>query len=84
MRPSDLIGFKEKGKSIADISGNVINPRVRIMFLIFVIILSWLVLAVFANASAHLFSPSSDPLIAGTIKDIGPQAVIPINAYVNE
>ena len=77
-----VVSAKEKGKSIADISGDVINPRVRIMFLIFVIILSWLVLAVFANAIAYLFSPSSDPLIVGTIKDIGPQAVIPINIEI--
>ena len=35
-----VISIKEKGRSVADISGSIINSRVRIMFLIFVIILS--------------------------------------------
>ena len=56
-----VISLKEKGKSVADISSIVINKRVRIMFLIFIMCLTWLVLAVFANAIAGLFSkyPSS-------------------------
>ena len=51
-----VISLKEKGKSIADISSKVINKRVRIMFLIFIMCLTWLVLAVFANAISNLFS----------------------------
>ncbi|SVD96777.1 uncharacterized protein METZ01_LOCUS449631, partial [marine metagenome] len=50
-----VISLKEKGKSVADISSKVINKRVRIMFLIFIMCLTWLVLAVFANAIAGLF-----------------------------
>ena len=47
--------IKEKGRSIADITSSVINSRTRIMFLIFVMMLIWLVLAVFAMAIADLF-----------------------------
>ena len=45
-----IVSLKEKGRSIADITSTVINPRTRIMFLIFVMLLTWLVLAVFAMA----------------------------------
>ena len=64
-----VVSAKEKGKSIADISANVINRRIRIMFLIFVMFLTWLVLAVFAMAIAGLF-----------IKN--PTSVLPINIEI--
>ena len=50
------ISLKEKGRSIADIASDVINKRVRVMFLVFVMCLSWLVLAVFAIAISKLFN----------------------------
>ena len=50
-----VMSVKEKGKSIADISSRIINDRVRVLFLIFIILLIWLVLAVFAMAIADLF-----------------------------
>jgi carbon starvation protein len=50
-----VMSVKEKGKSIADISAGIINGRVRVLFLIFVVLLVWLVLAVFAMAIADLF-----------------------------
>ena len=65
------VSLKEKGKSIADISSSVINKRVRIMFLIFIMCLTWLVLAVFANAIAGLFS-----------KPEYSTAVIPVNIEI--
>ena len=64
-----VVSVKEKGKSIADISANVINRRIRIMFLIFVMFLTWLVLAVFAMAIAGLF-----------VKN--PTSVLPINIEI--
>lgn len=64
-----VLSLKEKGRSIADISSNVINKRVRVMFLIFVMSLTWLVLAVFANAISLLFSKF-------------PTAVLPINIEI--
>ena len=64
-----LLSVKEKGKSVADISSKVINKRVRILFLFFVMMLTWLVLAVFSLAIAGLF-----------IKN--PTSVLPINIEI--
>ena len=64
-----VVSLREKGKSIADISSKVINKRIRIMFLIFIMCLTWLVLAVFANAIAGLFTKY-------------PAAVIPVNIEI--
>ena len=50
-----VISVREKGRSIADIAATVVSGRVRLMFLCFVMVLSWLVLAVFAMAIADLF-----------------------------
>ena len=50
-----VISVREKGRSIADIAGTVVSGRARLMFLSFVMVLSWLVLAVFAMAIAGLF-----------------------------
>ena len=50
-----VISIKKQGRSIADIASTVINQRVRLIFLIFVMLLTWLVLAVFAMAIAGLF-----------------------------
>ena len=64
-----VMSVKEKGKSIADIASTTISKRARIMFLIFIILLVWLVLAVFAMAVADLF--------------VGiPSSVIPINIEI--
>ena len=65
-----VISLKENGKSVADISSNVINKRVRIMFLCFVMCLTWLVLAVFANAIASLFTKYSSAVIPVNIEII--------------
>ncbi|MHC4513722.1 MAG: carbon starvation CstA family protein [Planctomycetota bacterium] len=56
-----VVSIRERGRSIADIAGKVITPRVRLMFLCFVMVLIWLVLAVFAMAIAGLWvsTPSS-------------------------
>ena len=64
-----IISIKEKGKSIADISSKVINKRIRIMFLCFVMCLTWLVLAVFAMAISKLFT-------------LYPSSVLPINIEI--
>jgi len=64
-----VMSVKEKGKSIADISSRIINDRVRVLFLIFIVMLVWLVLAVFAMAIADLFVAI-------------PTAVLPINIEI--
>ncbi|MCA9682055.1 MAG: carbon starvation protein A [Myxococcales bacterium] len=50
-----VISVRENGRSVADIAAKVISPRVRLMFLCFIMVLSWLVLAVFAMAISGLF-----------------------------
>lgn len=64
-----VISIKEKGRSIADITSDVINTRIRLMFLIFVMLLTWLVLAVFAMAISGLFISV-------------PTAVLPVNIEI--
>ncbi len=64
-----VMSVKEKGKSIADISSRIINDRVRVLFLIFIVLLVWLVLAVFTMAIADLFVAI-------------PTAVLPINIEI--
>jgi hypothetical protein len=50
-----VVSVREKGRSIADVAATVVSGRVRLMFLCFIMVLSWLVLAVFAMAIADLF-----------------------------
>lgn len=50
-----VLSVREQGRSVPDIAGRVIHPRVRILFLCLVMVLSWLVLAVFAMAIASMF-----------------------------
>ena len=64
-----VVSLKEKGRSIADITSNVINKRTRVMFLCFVMFLTWLVLAVFAMAIAKLFT-------------LYPASVLPVNIEI--
>jgi len=64
-----VVSLKEKGRSIADITSSVINKRTRVMFLCFVMCLTWLVLAVFAMAIAKLFT-------------LYPASVLPVNIEI--
>jgi len=64
-----VVSIKEKGRSIADITASVISSRTRIMFLIFVMMLIWLVLAVFTMTIADLFVSV-------------PSSVLPINIQI--
>ena len=64
-----VISVKEKGRSIADIASNTISKRTRLMFLSFVILLIWLILAVVAMVIADLFVAI-------------PSSVIPINIEI--
>lgn len=64
-----VLSVKEQGRSIADITSSVISKRVRLMFLVFVLLLVWLVLAVFAMAIADLFVSV-------------PTSVIPVNIQI--
>jgi len=64
-----VVSVREKGRSIADIAGTVISGRIRLMFLCFIMVVSWLVLAVFAMAIADLFVQV-------------PSSVLPVNVAI--
>jgi len=64
-----VASVKERGRSIADLAGGVLSQRARVMFLCFVLVLVWLVLAVFAMVIAGLFVAE-------------PSAVLPVNIEI--
>ncbi len=64
-----VVSVRERGRSVADIASGVLSGRARLMFLCFVLVLVWLVLAVFAMVIAGLFVAQ-------------PTSVIPINVEI--
>ncbi len=66
-----VISVRHRGRSIGDIAGQVVSPRVRTLFLIVISFLIWVVLAVFAVIIATLFV--SNP---GSIFPINIQIVV--------
>jgi len=60
-----VISLRHRGRSIGEVSGQVISPRVRNFFLLIISFLIWVVLAVFA-------------FIIGTLFHSNPGAVFPI------
>lgn len=64
-----ILSAKRRGKTIADITGGLINQRARNLFLGVILFLTWTVIAVFALVIAVLFEKY-------------PQVVIPINAEI--
>lgn len=50
-----MISARNKGRSISDLAGVIINPRVRTLFMLIVYFLIFFVMAVFAYAIAALF-----------------------------
>ena len=76
-----VLSLKERGKSVADIAASTVNNRVRILFLIFIMCLTWLVLAVFANAIAGLFTKYSTAVLPVNIEII---VAIIIGYYIHK
>ena len=64
-----VISLRNRGRSIGEIAGHVISPRVRTLFLLIVSFLIWIVLAVFA-------------FIIGTLFTQYPGAIFPINVQI--
>jgi len=64
-----VISARHRGRSIGEIAGHVISPRVRTLFLIVISLLVWVVLAVFA-------------FIIGTLFRSNPGSVFPINIQI--
>ncbi|MCZ6784521.1 MAG: carbon starvation protein A [Proteobacteria bacterium] len=60
-----VISLRNRGRSIGEIAGGVISPRVRTLFLVIISFLIWIVLAVFA-------------FIIGTLFVSTPSAIFPI------
>ncbi|MCA9841898.1 MAG: carbon starvation protein A [Cyanobacteria bacterium HKST-UBA03] len=63
------ISARNGGQGIAELSGDLISPRVRLLFQLIIYFLIWIVLAVFGFAIGVLF-------------DTYPASVIPINAQI--
>ncbi|MDH3211794.1 MAG: carbon starvation protein A [Myxococcales bacterium] len=64
-----VISLRHRGRSIGDVAGDVIGPRVRTAFLLIISFLIWIVLAVFA-------------FIIGTLFVSNPGAIFPINVQI--
>jgi carbon starvation protein len=64
-----VISLRNRGRSIGEIAGHVISPRVRTLFLIVISLLIWVVLAVFAFIIATLFVSN-------------PGSIFPINVQI--
>ena len=64
-----VISARHRGRSIGDVAGSVVSPRVRTLFLVIISLLIWVVLAVFAYIIATLFSST-------------PSSIFPINVQI--
>ena len=64
-----VISLRNRGRSIGEVAGTVIGPRVRTAFLLIISFLVWIVLAVFA-------------FIIGTLFVANPGAIFPINVQI--
>ncbi len=53
---SIIISLRNEGRSIGDIAGDVINPRVRFLFLLIIFFALWLVVAIFGVVIAAVFN----------------------------
>jgi carbon starvation protein len=64
-----VISARHRGRSIGDVAGSIVGPRVRTLFLVIISLLIWVVLAVFAYIIATLFSST-------------PSSIFPINVQI--
>ena len=53
---SMLISLRNQGRSIGDIAGDVISPRIRFLFLLIICFALWLVVAIFGVVIAAVFN----------------------------
>ncbi len=51
-----VVSLRNQGRSIADITGKYINPRVRVLFFIIVFLILWIVIAIFGLVIAIVFA----------------------------
>ncbi|MEZ6188273.1 MAG: carbon starvation protein A [Planctomycetota bacterium] len=64
-----FLSTRNGGSSVADLTGRIVGPRARLLFLLFVLFLTWIVLAVFA-------------FVIGTLFDAYPASVLPVNIEI--
>ena len=50
-----MVSMRHRGRTIADIAGDVVNVRVRLLFMIVVLMGLWIVLAIFGLVIANIF-----------------------------
>ena len=62
---SMMISLRHEGRTIGDITGDIINPRVKSLFMLIIFFALWLVVAIFGVVIATVFS-------------IFPESVIPV------
>jgi len=60
-----VISMRHRGRTIADLASDVVSPRVRVLFMLVVVLGLWIVLAIFG-------------LVIATIFALYPQSVIPV------
>ena len=64
-----VISARHRGRSMGEIAGHIVGPRVRTLFLLIISLLIWVVLAVFA-------------FIIGTLFHSTPSSIFPINVQI--
>jgi carbon starvation protein len=50
-----VVSMRNRGRTIADLAGDVVTPRVRVLFLVVVLLGLWIVLAIFGLVIATIF-----------------------------
>ncbi len=59
-----VLSTRNQGRSIGDLCAEILSPRVRILFLIFILLALWVVLAVFAFIISSLFVDRPESILA--------------------
>ena len=59
-----VLSARNQGRSIGDLCAEILSPRVRLLFLIFIFLALWVVLAVFAFVIASLFVARPESILA--------------------
>lgn len=59
-----VLSARNQGRTIGDLCAEILSPRVRLLFLIFIMLALWVVLAVFAFVIASLFVARPESILA--------------------
>ncbi len=59
-----VLSARNQGRSIGDLCAEILSPRVRLLFLIFIALALWVVLAVFAFVISSLFVARPESILA--------------------